>query len=146
MTPEVLAEQAGVLESAAKASPMGVYAGMLTVRAKEIREVIRSMDQAVDDGWRCDIVPACGLEPGVPIYSRSVGPATVLRVVKNGMGIEVETDEVSGDPVRWLNPLSPTSPVVVLNGQHPELEDDDDGTDPGDEVLNDHARYGLSDT
>ncbi len=156
VTPETLAEQADVLEAAADGSPMGTYAGMLRVRAKEIREVIRSVTNAVEDGWCWDIVPACGSSRAWPVYSRTIGPATVLRVVKNGMGIEVETDEAMGDPVKWINPLSPTSPIVVLNGLHPEPDepvcDDPEcesrqaDDDPMSDVMDDHYRYGVSQT
>ena len=117
MTPEQLDFQAQVLRRAGDESPLGVYAGMLHARADELLLTVVACRHATADGWDVDLVPASALEAGVPIYDPGLGPIRVLRVVKNGLGVECKNDSEWGDPVVWINPLSPTSPIVVLNGK-----------------------------
>lgn len=125
-TPADLIEQAAILDDAGKRSPLGVYQGLLVSRAKELRATAKAAQLATEDGWTYDLVPAAGLESGIPVYDKSFGPVSVRRVSRGGLGIECENESGYGEPIIWINPLAPTSLIVVL-GQRRERVVDDDG-------------------
>lgn len=114
MTPDDLDRQAEVLERASADSTMGVYIGLLNSRAKELRATAKAAREAEGEGWTYDLVPAAGLESGIPVWDVSLGPVSVRRVSRGGLGIECENDSGYGEPIVWINPLAPTSLVVVL--------------------------------
>ena len=125
-TADLLA-QAEILEHAAVASPMGTIAGMLGARAKELRQTAKACRHAEDDGYAYELVPAVGLEAGLRIMDpRGGGILTVLRVANRGLGIECEADaSFGGDPIVWVNPVSPTSALPVLGARIERADPDD---------------------
>jgi hypothetical protein len=117
VTPDDLLRQAEVLERASADSTMGVYIGLLNSRAKELRATAKAAREADGDRWSYDLVPAAGLEAGIPVWDPSYGPVTVRRVSRGGLGIECENDSGFGEPIVWINPLAPTSLIVVLGAR-----------------------------
>lgn len=125
MTPADLIEQAGILDMAAAQSPLGVYQGLLASRAKELRATAKAAEQATEEGWTYELVPAAGLESGIPVWDVGFGPVAVRRVSRGGLGIECENSSGYGEPIVWINPLAPTSLIVVLGRRRPADVDTD---------------------
>jgi hypothetical protein len=112
---EQLEVQRTVLLTAAKASPLGLYAGPLRNQANEIERVLRAANEAEQEGIEhMEFVVAGALSQGVEIFWPNLGTGRILRlsrVAGDVSGIYVEWAALAPD---WVNVQGSSSPVLVV--------------------------------
>lgn len=106
--------QADALEAAAEASTFPVVGGRLRRMAQEWKKAGEAATEAVAYGATVELVFAGSLEPGLDLWLIDAGKAPITRVARGGEGILVRRQTEYGSDPEWLNPISPSTPYILV--------------------------------